>query len=210
MSATLSRKQQKAATRRELLAAAQRVFVARGVRNTAVGDISKAAGVAHGTFYVHFDSKEQLVRELLANLNAELAQRIGRSISPGATRDLPRLIRRVATAFLDQLEQRRDLIACVADHLVTELSLADVRDGVNPPVQELLASALTALARQRGAPVANVDVVCHALLAMWLRVGLRQLFLTSSSRERTLDLLVNMTVATVDAALPPRKESAHA
>jgi AcrR family transcriptional regulator len=47
--------------RQELLDAALRLFVARGVAATRVEEIVAAADVAKGTFYLHFQSKEQLL-----------------------------------------------------------------------------------------------------------------------------------------------------
>ena len=49
------------ARRAELISAAAGVFAERGVANTAVSDIVKAAGVAQGTFYLYFDSKDDAV-----------------------------------------------------------------------------------------------------------------------------------------------------
>jgi AcrR family transcriptional regulator len=47
--------------RGEIMDAALRVFQDKGVANTTVADITEAAGVAKGTFYLYFDSKETLV-----------------------------------------------------------------------------------------------------------------------------------------------------
>ena len=49
------------ARRAELVSAAATMFAQRGVANTAVSDIVKAAGVAQGTFYLYFDSKDDAV-----------------------------------------------------------------------------------------------------------------------------------------------------
>ena len=49
------------ARRAELVSAAATVFAQRGVANAAVSDIVKAAGVAQGTFYLYFDSKDAAV-----------------------------------------------------------------------------------------------------------------------------------------------------
>jgi AcrR family transcriptional regulator len=49
------------ARRAELVSAAATVFAQRGVANTAVSDIVKAAGIAQGTFYLYFDSKDDAV-----------------------------------------------------------------------------------------------------------------------------------------------------
>jgi AcrR family transcriptional regulator len=47
--------------RAELAGAATRVFSERGVAGTAVSDIVRAAGVAQGTFYLYFDSKDDVL-----------------------------------------------------------------------------------------------------------------------------------------------------
>jgi AcrR family transcriptional regulator len=56
--------------RAELAATAQKLFYTKGYENTSVSDIVKAVGVAQGTFYYYFDSKqailESVVEELLA------------------------------------------------------------------------------------------------------------------------------------------------
>jgi AcrR family transcriptional regulator len=49
------------ARRAELVSAATTVFAERGVGNATVSDIVKAAGVAQGTFYLYFDSKDDAV-----------------------------------------------------------------------------------------------------------------------------------------------------
>ena len=44
-------------SRRKLMEAARRLFVERGYHETRPQDISRAAGVGHGTFYLHFEDK---------------------------------------------------------------------------------------------------------------------------------------------------------
>jgi AcrR family transcriptional regulator len=62
--------------REELLDAAETRFLARGIAATSVDAIVAGAGVAKGTFYLHFDSKEQLLAALqqrfIDNLCSEL------------------------------------------------------------------------------------------------------------------------------------------
>ena len=47
-----------------LLSAAARIFIEHGIVATSIDQIVEAAGVAKGTFYLHFDSKEQLLAAL--------------------------------------------------------------------------------------------------------------------------------------------------
>jgi AcrR family transcriptional regulator len=55
-------------TREALLTAAQTVFERDGFFEARIADISKLAGVAHGSFYTHFASKEIIFRELVRRL----------------------------------------------------------------------------------------------------------------------------------------------
>lgn len=45
---------------------ASRLFRERGFENVTVGEIMKAAGLTHGAFYAHFDSKEELQEAAVA------------------------------------------------------------------------------------------------------------------------------------------------
>jgi AcrR family transcriptional regulator len=56
------------ARRADLVSVAATVFAQRGVANTAVSDIVKAAGVAQGTFYLYFDSKDDAVLAVVARV----------------------------------------------------------------------------------------------------------------------------------------------
>jgi AcrR family transcriptional regulator len=58
--------------RTELLDAAERLFAARGVQATTVADITAAAGVSKGSFYVYFASRDELVEALNGRLGDAL------------------------------------------------------------------------------------------------------------------------------------------
>lgn len=62
--------------RSELVSAATALFAERGVSDTAVSDIVKAAGVAQGTFYLYFDSKDAIVCAVVEDLIDGMVQRI--------------------------------------------------------------------------------------------------------------------------------------
>jgi AcrR family transcriptional regulator len=56
-----------------ILAAAMNEFAARGVWSTPTSAISKAAGVAEGTLFTYFATKEILINEIYRELKRELA-----------------------------------------------------------------------------------------------------------------------------------------
>ncbi len=59
------RKQQKDDTRKRLTAAAIELLSRKGWAGTTVGDIARKAGVAKGTFFFHFASKDEIVTGLV-------------------------------------------------------------------------------------------------------------------------------------------------
>lgn len=60
------------AMRQQILDAARAVFERKGIAETSMTDVSAQAGVAVGSIYVHFGSKEELLKRLIetAELNA--------------------------------------------------------------------------------------------------------------------------------------------
>jgi AcrR family transcriptional regulator len=62
---TLSRREQHARTRQELIDAAGRVFARRGLERASIDEIASEAGYTKGAFYASFDSKEDLFLELV-------------------------------------------------------------------------------------------------------------------------------------------------
>ena len=55
-------------TRRKLLDAAEREFGENGFHATSIGEITRRAKVALGTFYVYFDSKDEIFRALVEHM----------------------------------------------------------------------------------------------------------------------------------------------
>jgi len=63
-------REQMAENRRRILDAASRLFRAKGFDAISVAEVMSAAGLTHGGFYGHFDSKDDLVAQTLAHVLA--------------------------------------------------------------------------------------------------------------------------------------------
>jgi AcrR family transcriptional regulator len=68
----------------QLLECAARLFSERGYADTRVIDIVHEAGVAKGLFYWYFENKEQLFRELAADIRQRLRRAQGTAVDLGA------------------------------------------------------------------------------------------------------------------------------
>lgn len=72
-------------TRRRVLTAAKQLFDRRGYRDTTIDDITRRAEIAHGTFYLYFRGKSELLKELLTQAADEFDQIASRDLLvPGA------------------------------------------------------------------------------------------------------------------------------
>jgi AcrR family transcriptional regulator len=90
--------------RRQLLDAAERVLLDRGLANTTIAEVADAAGVAKGTVYLYFLSKS----DLLAALRSRYLDQYSAALdaATGSARDR---IRALAVGFFEFAASHRDL-----------------------------------------------------------------------------------------------------
>jgi len=93
--------------RSAILRAAIRVFANNGYFNSKVADIAREAGVADGTVYLYFKSKEEILHSIF-DRSMEEAIADGRKRLDGVTEPREKL-RRIAELHLERLGADRDL-----------------------------------------------------------------------------------------------------
>ncbi len=196
-----TRRQRKQQTRRTLRDAARRCLLERGFAGASIADIAREAGVAHGTFYVHFASKEAVLQELLQEFNEGLVSKLAPVFSITADAPLQAAVGAIAEVFLDHWQAEAAFVRCYAGRSAGGVDLGDLYAGVNPPMVRALGVALQAAAAHRGRQLVHGDLAIQALLALWLRVGLQHLFNDSVARDDARDTLVTLTVGAVSALL---------
>jgi AcrR family transcriptional regulator len=93
--------------RAQILQSALGVFATKGYHEASVSDLVDAAGVARGTFYLYFDSKEAIFLELLSELQHHLrANVVGVNLQRGG---LEEQLRATIVRVLRTLETNRPL-----------------------------------------------------------------------------------------------------
>lgn len=73
-------------TRARILKAAEETFGTLGYHRAGIADITRAAGVASGTFYTYFVSKEQTLRELVQEMGRRLRAHLERETADAQDR----------------------------------------------------------------------------------------------------------------------------
>ncbi len=74
-------------TRARLVEAALEEFRANGFERASIARIAKNAGVSRPSFYFHFSTKQDLLREVLLGIQGRLAERVESTGREGALRD---------------------------------------------------------------------------------------------------------------------------
>lgn len=72
----MTRKEQKERTREHLLQTAYQEFAKRGILATKTLDIAQAAGVSHGTLFVHFATRDALLLQVIEDFGLTMGKRL--------------------------------------------------------------------------------------------------------------------------------------
>lgn len=95
-----ARARRRTETRERLFETALREFREVGVAAAQIDRIAKAAGVARGTFYFHFATKDDVLVELARRINARIARRV--AVLGESQPSLRELLLRVNDAIMDE------------------------------------------------------------------------------------------------------------
>jgi TetR/AcrR family fatty acid metabolism transcriptional regulator len=93
--------------REAILRAATRVFAENGYFNSKVADVARVAGVADGTVYLYFKSKEEILHSIFERETSEAIAEGREELSKIA--DPREKLRRIARRHLERLGADRDL-----------------------------------------------------------------------------------------------------
>ncbi|MES0881170.1 TetR/AcrR family transcriptional regulator [Roseibium sp. SCP14] len=106
------------ATRKAILGAAERVIGAKGYNDASIGHITSEAGVAQGTFYIYFKTKEEVFSELVLEMG-----RLVRHTIAEATQDIENRLdaeKAGLQAFLEFVRAHPDLYRIVQEALFVD------------------------------------------------------------------------------------------
>jgi AcrR family transcriptional regulator len=114
--------------RQRILAAAVRVFAARGFHASRVGDIAEEAGVAHGLLYHYFPSKEAVLQTIFRDSWSRLIGALHGIEAAGGP--APEQLRRIAAVLLRSWRDDPDLVRVLVREVARSPHLSEQVDEV--------------------------------------------------------------------------------
>ncbi|MFS8585097.1 MAG: TetR/AcrR family transcriptional regulator, partial [Acidimicrobiia bacterium] len=191
-------------TRAALVEAARQVFAETPYADVRIVDITARAGVANGTFYTYFDAKEEIFREVAAEVLEAMLQAPRRdpdNTEGDPIRDIEHASRAYFQVVVDNavmarsIEQvapadpavagarRSTIVAAIkrADRWIRRLQEQGICDGIDPWTTAVALQTMTIrvaydhLLPQAGGDPVDVDAMARTVSRIWARtVGLEQ------------------------------------
>jgi AcrR family transcriptional regulator len=198
-----TRKERKQLTRAIIRQSALELIAEKGFAATQIGDIVKRAGVAHGTFYVHYQNKEEVLDEILREFNQGLVGKFLNIWQQEIPESMAGLLQVICRVYFDHWDSNRLVVRGLMSKFAQSMTLENLRDGVNPEMIEFLRIGLQGMAKRLGQdPKGEIDVLVQGILSMWLRITLQVLFGPGINRHEAETVLVKMTMASLESVIP--------
>jgi AcrR family transcriptional regulator len=195
-------------TRARLFAAAAAAFTERGYNETTIDEIARRAGVAKGTFFVHFASKASVVIELVKIQVRATERARAHAVETGGTP--VDALRATVLTLGEQAGASRELSRAVLAAGLMSREVGGATDALFGEVyQHMIADAREAQRSKLLAAKPDPETIASALMASYLGAALH---FTSSPRSKELSAVLRPLVeANLDGfRAPSSKEGSHA
>ena len=153
------------AKNRDILDAAYELFLERGFDSVSIKDIAERAGIAKGTFYLYYSSKEDLRESLITQKSNELFRRALDALSRTDIPDFSEQIIFMVDYVTDTLAQNKKALMLIEKDLSFGLfnqKLEEIFADQHPSVLEIL----TAAAEKSGVKLRNPEVLLYMVVEL--------------------------------------------
>lgn len=179
-----NREAQRRETRERVFEAAVGEFKRVGIAGADVGEIVSAAGVARGTFYFHFPTKEHALAELTRREEVLIADDLTATLSRVA--DLRSALSAIAAGVVGEEQRLGRLLFRDVLNLYFSSSHPELNDSATHPIVLIVIEQIDA-ARARGEVYDEVD---SGASGVFFLIGLYGLLVTNRDAGQTRAILI--------------------
>jgi AcrR family transcriptional regulator len=175
-------------TLRKILDAAREEFGEHGFSDSSIVGITQRAGVALGTFYTYFESKEALFQALVRHMSAQVRESVGPAL--GHATDALDGERRALAAFLRFAREHRDIYRIIDESEFVEP--AAYREHYETTADRI--AARLAAARDKGEISSSftgeeLNIVAWGMMGANVFLGLRFAVWDDADSERVAEVM---------------------
>jgi AcrR family transcriptional regulator len=153
--------------RAQLIEAAEALFVEEGLESVTISQITTRAGLAKGTFYLYFDSREALLQALRIRVIEAALQSLAGLTSPESADEWPAFVDRLVARVVDFFAEYREI------HELLSSEPHEHQPGEGPRFAALVEWFETTIAagKAAGATVGDAAITAPILLEMLHTAG---------------------------------------
>lgn len=184
-------------TRDKLLDAAEKEFGERGFHDAAISGITQRAGVALGTFYVYFDSKEEIFRALVSHMGRLTRKWISERVAESPDRLAAE--QRGFQAFIEFVREHNNLYQIISEaQFVAEDAYREYYSSFAEAYRQNLERAATNGEIRQG----DYEVWAWALIGMSVFLGMR---FAAWDQSRSSEEMASAVADLIATGVQPRK-----
>lgn len=131
--------EQKENKKQSLLAAANKLFMEKGVSKTSIDDIVHMAKVAKGTFYLYFHDKTDLQQALILKICTQVLNEAYDTVEPNATGDFIEDLIAFIDCIIELFKRDRMVLKLIERNFSWPMVAQELYTGSDPLWQKLLA-----------------------------------------------------------------------
>ena len=175
-------------TLRKILDAAREEFGERGFSDSSIVGITQRAGVALGTFYTYFDSKEELFKALVRDMSTQVRDNVGPALTDA--RDGLDGERRALEAFLKFVREHRDIYRIIDEsEFVEPAAYREHYESTAVRIAARLKAARDKGEIGSGFSDRDLDVVAWGMMGANVFLGLRYAVWDDAGGERIAEVM---------------------
>lgn len=197
-------------TRARLVEAAKFVFEEDGFLDARISDIAERAGLSHGSFYHYFESKEEIFREVAAEVDERLSAPLGNVIlAPSSTRTPHERIREALRQHLESYRDEAPMMGVIEQVSRYDERLNEVRLERHASDRKQVADSIRRLQR-RGLADPDLDPVVAAAAVGAMTWGFAEMWFVQDildcSFDKGVEQLTRLFVNTLRLKDEPEKD----
>lgn len=124
--------QKKLEKRKKLLDSSYELFVDKGISNVSIAEICQKAGIAKGTFYLYFASKEDIARALNRRISFTLMQKAYDKVNRNRKDTFADNVITMANFIIDYFHADTETLKMMRKDFIFPLTVDDFDNSTNP------------------------------------------------------------------------------